>query len=126
MYYFGETVDVFENGVVVDQSGSWLVGGPTEQSDPPGTTTAEVPALFMPANPQLHEKFKPENLFPIVDETDKITGVNLTVDVPAGRFTNCIRVRESSQLDDEIEIKFYAPGVGVIKGPEFELMMWQA
>jgi hypothetical protein len=29
VYYFGEVVDNYENGVIVDHDGSWLVGGAT-------------------------------------------------------------------------------------------------
>src|SRR6185369_54509 len=29
VYYFGEVVDIYENGVITSHEGSWLVGGPT-------------------------------------------------------------------------------------------------
>src|SRR5262245_291991 len=35
IYYFGEVVDIYENGTVVDHEGSWLVGGATSAGDPP-------------------------------------------------------------------------------------------
>jgi hypothetical protein len=40
VYYFGEVVNIFENGVVTSHEGSWLVGGPTLPSDPPDAGNA--------------------------------------------------------------------------------------
>ena len=115
VYYFGETVDIYEGGVVVDHSGSWLVGGPGP-GDPPGTATATTPGLFMPADPQVGEQWKPEDLFPIVDETVTLLRPGVTVNVAAGEFEGCLLVKETSQLPgNKPEKKWYAPGVGVVK-----------
>jgi hypothetical protein len=116
VYYFGETVDSYEDGVIVDHEGSWLVGGPTDPSDPPETATATTPGLFMPADPQVGDSFKPEDLYPIVDETGTVEHTGRIVTVPAGRFEDCIEVVETTQLGDPPETKWYAPGVGVIRG----------
>jgi len=70
----------------------------------------------MPARPETGDAFKPEDLFPIVDETVTVKRVGQTVRVPAGRFTNAIEVQETSRLGDAPETKWYAPGVGAVKG----------
>jgi len=116
VYYFGEVVDDYEDGVIVGHGGSWLVGGPTDPSDPPETGTAKEPAVFMPGNPERGDVFKPEDVFPIADETVTIVAVNQRVVVPAGRFRGALRVRETSRLSPGSETKWYAPGVGVVKG----------
>ena len=125
VYYFGEVVDIFQNGVVTSHEGSWLVGGP-QASDPPETATATKPTVFMPANPEVGDTFKQEDLFPIVDETDEVVAVGVTVTVEAGRFENTIQILESSRLDSGTETKWYAPGVGVVqstaKGEKLELI----
>ncbi len=69
----------------------------------------------MPANPELGDTFKQEDLFPTVDETDQVIGVGQTVTVEAGQFANTIQILESSRLDPTTETKWYAPGVGVVK-----------
>ena len=115
VYYFGETVDIYKNGRIKSHEGSWLVGGPTRVSDPPKTANAPAPTVFMPANPELGDTFKQEDLFPTVDETDQVIGVGQTVTVEAGQFANTIRILESSRLDPTTETKWYAPGVGVVK-----------
>src|SRR5690242_4306376 len=86
VYYFGETVDTYEGGVVTGHEGSWLVGGPTLPTDPKETATAEAPGLFMPANPEVDDTFKPEDLAPVVDETDVIQDTDVKVKVPAGKL----------------------------------------
>jgi len=118
VYYFGEVVDIYEGGGVVSHDGSWLVGGPTLPSDPPETATAADPAVFMPANPEVGDQWKPEDLYPVVDETVELIKTNKTVSVPAGQFRGCIRVFESTMLSDDTETKWYAPGVGVIQTKE--------
>jgi hypothetical protein len=113
VYYFGEVVDNYEDGEVVDHGGSWLVGGPAGD-DPPETATVSVPALFMPANPEVGDEFRPEDVPGGPQEIDTVHAVDRTVKVPAGENTGCIEIRELS-LPDERETKWYAPGVGVIK-----------
>jgi hypothetical protein len=115
VYYFGEVVDIYENGVIVSHEGSWLVGGPTRSSDPPEAGAATKPGLFMPANPELGDVFKQEDLFPIVDETDEVVAVDADVTTPAGKFVGAITIQESSRLEPGTELKWYAPGVGVVK-----------
>ena len=115
VYYFGEVVNIYENGVVVSHEGSWLVGGPTQPTDPPNAGNATTPGLFMPANPELGDIFKQEDLFPIVDETDTIVGVDLDVSAPSGKYDGAIQVKETSRVEPGAELKWYAPGVGVVK-----------
>jgi hypothetical protein len=107
VYYFGEVVDNYENGVVVNHDGSWLVGGPTLPSDPADTAVAQSPSVG--------DTFKPEDLFPFVDETVVVQRTGVTVTVPAGRFRGAIQVEETSRLSTGFEHKWYAPGVGVVK-----------
>jgi len=115
VYYFGEVVDTYEGGVVTGHGGSWLVGGPTLPSDPAETADADAPGLFMPANPEVDDSFKPENLAPVVDETDTILATDVKVKVPAGKLEGCIKVEETSTLDTDVEIKWYAPDLGYVR-----------
>jgi hypothetical protein len=114
VYYFGEVVDNYVDGVIDNHEGSWLVGGPT-QSDPAETGNAPKPAVFMPANPELGDVFKPEDLYPLVDETGTVVGVDLDVHVLGVKYDGAIKVKESTRLSTETELKWYAPGVGVVK-----------
>ncbi|MBI4880019.1 MAG: hypothetical protein HY812_10235 [Planctomycetes bacterium] len=129
VYYFGEVVDIYdENGQVVDHEGSWLVGGPTLPSDPAGTAVATDPAVYMPGNPEVGDQFKPEDLFPVVDETVTVLSLDETVKTEAGKFKDVLKARETSQLDSGQEIKWWGKGVGVVKtkadGEKLELIAW--
>ena len=118
VYYFGEVVDNYENGVVANHDGSWLVGGVTLRSDPPAAEVGNAgkPAVFMPANPELGDVFKPEDLYPIVDETATVVGVDLSVTINGMKYYGAIQIEETTLLDpDSSEFKWYAPGVGVVK-----------
>jgi len=72
----------------------------------------------MPAHPELHDVYRPEDTLPTVDESDEIQKVGQRVHVPAGSFARCIQVEESSVLTPDIETKWYAPGLGVVKVKE--------
>lgn len=113
LYYFGEVVDIYEDGVIVDHDGSWLVGGP-QIGDPLGTATATEPAVFMPANPEVGDVFKPEDLFPFVDETVTVKKTGKKLKVEAGKFKDVIKVKETNDFDSDSEFKWYAKGIGVI------------
>lgn len=115
VYYFGEVVDNYEDGRIANHDGSWLVGGPTRPTDPPDTGVESDPTVFMPANPEVGDVFKPEDLFPIVDETAEVQKVDVSVNVPAGKYKDAIKIKESTALSSATENKWYAPGVGVVK-----------
>ena len=51
VYYFGEVVDLYRDGVVSGHEGSWLVGGATLPDDPPETLAVSDPGLILPAHP---------------------------------------------------------------------------
>ena len=117
VYYFGEVVDNYEGGVVVDHGGSWLVGG-SSGGDPRGIPDAPAPTVYMPARPEVGDVFKPEDFLPFVDESDLVQRAGISVSTPVGRFTDCIQILESSQISSGTETKWYAPGLGAVKVKE--------
>jgi hypothetical protein len=118
VYYFGEVVDLYAGGIVVGHEGSWLVGGPTDPSDPPETAADTDPNVFMPADPESGDEYRPEDTLPVVDETDLILKSGQKINVPTGQYSQCIQVRETSVLTPDIETKWYAPDLGVVKVKE--------
>ena len=91
-----------------------VVGLRPGASDPPETATTTTPGLTMPANSELGDTFKPEDLFPIVDETGAVVRTNVKVQLPAGHFKGGIELKETSLLPDGAERKIYVPGVGEV------------
>ena len=103
VYYLGEDVDEYENGKVKGHSGAWLLGKDTKN-----------PGVIIPAHPKVGDKFKSEDVNKEIHEDDEVVSVGETVSVPAGSYENCVKVKEVL-ADGEIEFKYYAPGVGVVR-----------
>lgn len=114
VYYFGETVDDYEDGTVTGHGGSWLVGGPGP-GDPAETLTVADPAVFMPANPEVGDVFHPEDLPNGELEEDIVRAVNRRVKVPAGKFTGCVEITQQDIPDGDRERKWWAPGIGFVR-----------
>lgn len=105
VWYFGEDVDNYVNGVLLDHGGSWEAGVDGAQ---PGT--------IMPANPQTGMKYREEYYFNHAEDEAEITATGLTVTIPLGTYTNCIKTRNWTALEPDLnENKFYAPGIGLVK-----------
>jgi hypothetical protein len=46
----------------------------------------------------------------------EIVAVNETIKTPAGTFSNCLKIKETTPLEKGArEYKFYAPGIGLVK-----------
>ena len=112
VWYLGEDVDNYENGVLVDHSGSWEWG-----------VDGALPGVYMWADPAAHmnEEYYQEYYVGVAEDQGKVLSATENVTVPAGAFSNVVQTYDFSSLDTEIQgQKFYAPGVGVIK--EIELL----
>jgi hypothetical protein len=102
VYYLGEDVDNYKDGRVADHEGSWLYGVHTQKL-----------GLMFPATPKMGQRFRSEDVKGITQEDDEVMSVNESASVPAGRFENCVKVKETTS--DGVEYKLYCPGTGVIQ-----------
>lgn len=103
--YFGEDVDIFEEDGI-SHEGAWC-------GDAPGS----APGIFMPADPRPGTRFQIEVAPGVAEDQGKIVGIG-PWEVPAGRFTRTIRVREFNPLDGDKGYKVFAAGTGLIQdGP---------
>jgi hypothetical protein len=109
--YFGEEVDIYENGEIVSHEGAW-------RADAPGN----APGIYMPASPEEGMTFQQENAPGVAEDTATIVKVGRTVTVPAGTFQNAIVVRDFNPLDGSRGTKVYAPGVGLVVDGPLELI----
>ena len=110
--YFGEVVDIYEGGVVVSHEGAW-------RADDPGNR----PGIIMPAVPRKNVRYPMEGAPGIAEDEGTIVGTG-PVQVPAGRFTETIRVREFNPLDGGKGYKVFAAGVGLIIDEPVVLMSY--
>jgi hypothetical protein len=99
VWYFGEDVFNYADGVIADREGTWLAG-------------REAPAaMIMPADPKVGEVYRPENLPGLVFEEVRVKTVGTTVDGPRGPVEGALVADELHQ-DGSHELKTFAPGYG--------------
>jgi hypothetical protein len=105
--YFGESVDIFEDGEIVSHEGAWRADDPDN-----------APGIFMPAEPAAGMTFQQESAPGVAEDEATITRLGQVVTVPAGTFTDTLRTRDFNPLDGSRGVKFYASGVGlIVDGP---------
>lgn len=110
VWYFGEEVDNYENGALVDHKGSWIAD--KDIIDPPTGKKAQ-PGIWIKANPQKNDRYLQEYYEGVAEDTVKIRSINEKVTVPYGTFKNCVKTYDFTPLDPQAqENKYYCPRVG--------------
>jgi len=99
--YFGEAVDIYENGVIVSHEGAWRADAKRNR-----------PGIFMPANPQVGMTFQQE--FAPGVAMDEATIIKLAKDT--------ITVRDFNPLDESSGTKEYQAGVGLVRDGPLDLV----
>ncbi len=114
VFYFGEEVDIYEEGSIVRHSGAWRADEKNSQA-----------GIIMPGTILLGARHYQE-IAPNAMDRAEIISDDVTMKTPAGTFTNCIRVEETTGLDpDEKGYKTYAPGVGLIQDEDLLLIKYR-
>lgn len=104
VFYFGEDVDIYENGVVVGHEGAWQAGSNGARA-----------GIIMPGVILLGGKYFQEVAPGIALDRSEVLSMTEAVETPAGAFNNCLKTKETSALVKDVGYKFYAPGIGLIK-----------
>jgi hypothetical protein len=111
VYYFGEQVDIYEDGVIVSHAGEWLAG-----------VLGAEPGLIMPQSAFIIGQREYQEIAPGV-ALDRAVHVDSGFDivVPAGLFDECVEVSENTPLEPDSEsTKIYCKGVGLVADEELE------
>jgi hypothetical protein len=118
VYYFGEQVDIFNEDGTLSHEGAWQAGKPDENG------LAE-PGLIMPGTFLLGSRYYQEIAEGIALDRAEHTAMGLEVTVPAGTFTDCVRVTETTPLEPGSESeKIYCPGIGLVSDDPVELISY--
>ena len=99
VWYFGEDVFDYRDGTVAITEGTWLAG-----RDGP-------PAMIMPADPQVGDVFRAENVTGVVFEEIDVKAIDQTLDGPMGPVSGGVIMQEL-HLDGSVSDKVFAPGYG--------------
>jgi hypothetical protein len=111
-FYFGEDVDIYEDGEIVSHEGAWLAG----QNDAKA-------GMIMPGKVEVGIKYYQEIAPGVAEDRAEIVSVNEVLDTPAGNFQNVLKTEETNPLEpSEKEYKFYAPGIGLIQEESLKLI----
>ena len=106
VWYMGEDVSNYENGVLVDHEGSFEAG-----------VDGAKPGIIMLASPVIEMPYRQEYHFNAAEDWGKVVAKNVTVTTTYGTFHNCLKTVDWNALepDEPLEYKYYAPNIGLIK-----------
>ncbi len=112
LFNFGEEVDYYENGKIINHEGAWEAG-----------VNGSKPGIVMTGKVELNSRFYQEIAPSIAEDRAEIISMTETVNTPAGVFDKVIKSEETNPLEPgSIDYKFYAKGIGFIKEESFKLM----
>lgn len=113
IYYFGEEVDIYEDGAIVSHDGAWLAG-----------TRRARPGIIMPGPAfLLGSRYYQELASDVALDRAEHIAMDLQVRLPLGNFQDCVKIRETSPLEPGSQsTKVYCPNVGMVRDDELELV----
>ncbi len=105
VYYFGEAVDLYEDGKVDHHEGEWVA-----------ETAGAKAGLFMPAKPGIGDRFYQEIAPEVAMDRVEIISDHESLKTPAGEFHDCLKTEETTPLEPGVkEYKIYSKGIGIIQ-----------
>ena len=112
VFYFGEDVDIYEDGEVVSHEGAWLAG-----------VDGATAGMMMPGYPLVGSRYYQERAPGVAMDRAEHLSVTTTIVTPAGTFGNCLEVEETTPLaPGDVSTKIYAPGIGLVQDDVFQLV----
>lgn len=112
VFYFGEDVDIYEDGRAVSHEGAWRSGKGGAKF-----------GMIMPGYPLVGSRYYQEMAPGVAMDRAKHLSITATAETPAGTFEDCLMVVETTALDpEERGIKIYAPGVGLVQDETLQLV----
>ena len=114
VFYFGEEVDIYKDGKIVEHSGAWRADEKDSRA-----------GIIMPGTVLLGARHYQE-IAPNAQDRAEYLSDDVTMKTPAGTFRNCIKVEETSGIDSaDLCYKTYAPGVGIIQDDDLVLTKYR-
>ncbi len=119
VWYFGENVDNYEEGKLVDHDGSWVAG-----------VDGAKPGIWIKGTHTAGDSYRQE-LYPgKAEDMRDVVAVGQTVKTKKKTYTNCVQMYDWTPLDAESkEHKYYCPEAGalvlekhLVKGETAELV----
>ncbi len=119
VWYFGEDTKMYDGSGKVNRKGSWEAG----------VDNAE-PGVIMQAHPSVGDPYRQEYRKGEAEDLARVLTIDEGVTVPYGSFAGCVKTTDWTELSGDIETKWYARGVGLVKttastsdGPEVSTLL---
>jgi hypothetical protein len=112
--YFGEDVDIYENGVLISHGGAWRAG-----------QDGSLPGIMMPGSPEAGQVFYQEYAPGVAQDMGSVVALGETITVKAGSFSHTLTTEEWSP--DELSYedrKIYVSGIGIAVDAEARLISY--
>lgn len=104
VWYFGEAVKNYQNGVFHDTNGSWLAG-----------VNGAEPGIIMLASPHAGQTVVQENAPGVAEDTATVLKTNASIVTPYASSKHALLTHEFTPLDPSLhENKSYIPGIGFV------------
>ena len=106
VWYMGEDVSNYENGIFQDNEGSFEAG-----------VDGAKPGIIMLADPVLEMPYRQEYSFGDAEDWGKVVAKDVSVTTVYGTFEHCLKTEDWNALEPDapIEFKYYTPGVGLVR-----------
>ncbi len=112
--YFGEDVDIYEDGVLVGHDGAWRAG-----------RDGARPGLIMPGVLLIGARYFQEIAPDVAMDRAEILSLSEVLDTPAGTFQRVLKTEETTPLEPNSKgFKLYAPGIGLIQDGSLKLVWY--
>ncbi len=109
--YFGEDVDIYEDGEIVSHDGAWRAG-----------EDGNLPGIQMPGDPGIGMVFMQEFAPGIAEDQSEILAFGEEIDVPAGMFSDTLTAEDCNPLDRSTDLKVYVDRIGLAIDESAELI----
>jgi hypothetical protein len=111
--YFGEDVEFYEDGVLVDVHGSWKVG-----------VDGAKPGIIMPAMPSVGDAYFQENAPGVAIDLGRVSDIGVSRTIGGVMYDDVVVIQDSNPMEgcDAEEEKVYAPGIGEIVDDVLEVV----
>jgi len=104
VWYLGEDSKEYEDGEVVSTEGSWEAG-----------VDGAVAGIIMLGDPRVGDTYRQEFFEDEAEDLGAVLSLSESVSVPYGSFEDVLMTADENPLDPELEHKFYARGIGLVK-----------
>ena len=112
VFYFGEDVDIYEDGEIVSHEGAWRAG-----------VNGAMPGIIMPGTFLLGSRYFQEIAPGVAMDRGENVEMGLEMETEAGLFCGCVKVLETTPLEPDAESeKIYCPGIGLVVDDEVRIV----